>query len=117
MSRNPIPNIPELLKSGVKAGEPYACINMLLYRLSRGEYKKVLLLLYRLTPEQWNNAAEDFWYRELWLPRKDPEGALVCLLATIYGTCSFPEKEEMLEIAASHCPALIDLILPGYRTV
>lgn len=89
--------IPELLREGVEQKDSYALINMALYEISNERFTDAIDLLEQMTPHGWEDVSTQFWYPELWVPKREPEGALVCVLAHIYGGCKFDEYLEMLE--------------------
>ena len=92
----------DLLAEGVEKKESYSLMNMALYELDAGHYKQADYLLSQITEEGWKDLSEQFWYPELWERIRDPEGALVCVLAHKYGNCEFDDYEEMVE-AAKQC--------------
>lgn len=90
-------NIPGLLKLGVAQKDSYALINMALYEISNQRNSEAIKLIEQITPQGWEDISSNFWLPELWTTKKDPEGALVCVLSHVFGDCKFDEYKEMLE--------------------
>ena len=91
-------SVPELLLGGVVQGKAYPILNLALYRIEHERFHDACEMLKKLTAENWKEISS-FWFADLWKPIRDPEGALVCVLAADYGSCSFDELEEMRELA------------------
>lgn len=103
--------IPELLSEGVKNQERFSLVNMALYELEQAHYSLAESFLAQMTEEGWRDVSERFWYPELWRRSKDPEGALVCVLAHIYGDCEFDDYEEMVEAVKLHYEGIAEKVL------
>ena len=103
-------SIPDLLAEGVNNQESYALLNMALYELELKHYSQAESLLDKITEEGWHKVSERFWYPELWERFGDSEGALVCVLAHVYGNCDFDDYEEMLESVKFYYGGLVDVL-------
>lgn len=88
-------DVSKLLVQGVAQGNAYAVLNMALYYLQNGETRKCRNLLEKMSDEDWEQV-HGFWMEELWDRLEDPEGALVCVLASQYGNCEMDEYRDML---------------------
>ena len=74
--------IPDLLKEGLEAKEPYSMVNYALYEIKAKHFKKAADLLAQLSTEDWETVAP-FWIDEVFDKHdQDPEGALIALLAS-----------------------------------
>lgn len=74
-------SVTDLLKEGVKTGEPYSLLNMALHCIDFETYDEAVEHLLKLSKEDWGSVLQ-FWHEELWeRMNHDPEGALVCMLA------------------------------------
>lgn len=103
--------IPGLLSEGVKNQERFSLVNMALYELGQNHYSRAKALLAQITTDGWQDVSERFWYPELWRRTKDPEGALVCVLAHINGDCEFDDYEEMVEAVKLHYEGIAEKVL------
>ena len=94
--------IPDLLKDGLKAKEPYSMVNYALYEIKAKHFKKAADLLTQLSTEDWETIAP-FWIDEVFDKHdQDPEGALIALLANSNSKSIFVHDDfvpKMLEIA------------------
>lgn len=104
-------NIPELLKSGVAKKDSYALMNMALYEVSNERISEAIELFKQITPQGWEEISWNFWYPELWASKRDPEGALVCVMAHIFGGCKFDEYKYMLECIKDNYSSLFAQII------
>lgn len=74
--------IPDLLKDGLEAKEPYSMVNYALYEIKAKHFKKAADLLTQLSAEDWETVAP-FWIDEVFdKHEQDPEGALIALIAS-----------------------------------
>lgn len=74
--------LPDLLKDGLEAKEPYSMVNYALYEINEKHFKKAADLLTQLSTEDWEIVAP-FWIDEVFDKHdQDPEGALIALLAS-----------------------------------
>ena len=74
--------IPDLLKEGLEAKDPYSMVNYSLYEIKAHHFKKAADMLTQLSTEDWE-AVAPFWINEVFDKHdQDPEGALVALLAS-----------------------------------
>lgn len=74
--------IPDLLKDGLEAKEPYSMVNYALYEIKAKHFKKAADLLTQLSAEDWKTVAP-FWIDEVFdKHEQDPEGALIALIAS-----------------------------------
>ena len=74
--------IPDLLKDGLEAKEPYSMVNYALYEIKAKHFKKAADLLTQLSAEGWKTVAP-FWIDEVFdKHEQDPEGALIALIAS-----------------------------------
>lgn len=94
--------IPDLLKVGLEAKEPYSMINYALYEVKAKHFKKAADLLTHLSQKDWESVAP-FWIEEVFDKHdQNPEGALVALLASSNSESIVIHEElvpKMLEIA------------------
>ena len=92
-------SVPDLLKDEFNEHACFAMINQALYEIKSKHHKKAVDVLLRMTDTDWEQILP-FWYISLWGEKnKDPEGALVCMLAKIRGvTSSLITEEEYQEI-------------------
>lgn len=73
--------IPDLLKDGVQAKEPYSVVNYALYEIKSKHYKKATDLLMQLSAKDWEVVAS-FWIDEIFDRHGlHSEGALIGILA------------------------------------
>ena len=91
--------VPALLEEGVRNNDLYSVINMALFEFELGNVSQAAELFDRVPLEGWTDVANGFWYPDLWQARKDPEGALICVLAHKYADCEFEDYDEMLKAA------------------
>lgn len=100
--------IPELLKEDLEKGEPHAKINMALYKAQENDLDGAAQLLRGLNNGEWHQIL-GFWRKELWEEKKDPEGALICLLASRNNAITFPDEvvEDLTKKAQSQFEALM----------
>lgn len=74
--------IPDLLKDGLEAKEPYSMVNYALYEIKAKHFKKAADILTQLSAEDWKTVAP-FWIDEVFdKHEQDPEGALIALIAS-----------------------------------
>lgn len=74
--------IPDLLKEGLEAKEPFSMVNYALYEIKAKHFKKAADLLTQLSAEDWETVAP-FWIDEVFdNHEQDPEGALIALIAS-----------------------------------
>lgn len=95
--------IPDLLKNGVASGDGYSTLNMALYEIEKGDYKKAVILLKKIEVQTWKEISS-FWFQEIWKRKEEhPEGALVCALAfRMSGEYLYQETTGTLLRAAIH---------------
>ena len=85
-------------------------MNHALSLLERGNKEQARKTLRSMSTDGFREVSEDFWYPVMWCKRKQPEGALVCLLAQYAGAAAFPEFDEMLKAVMDQIPLWIDLL-------
>jgi len=107
-------HIPDLLKQGVLQKDCYALINMALYEIANQKISEAIQLFEKVTPQGWEDVSLNFWLPELWATKRDPEGALVCVMAHIYGGCKFNEYREMLDSVKKHYSSLSAQVIKQY---
>ncbi len=74
--------VPDLLKDGIEAKEPYSIVNYALYKIEAKDFQIATDLLMQLKSEDWEEVAP-FWIEEVFdKHNQDPEGALIALLAS-----------------------------------
>ena len=103
--------IPDLLKDGIEAKEPYSIVNYALYEIKAKHFKKAADLLTQLSTEDWETVAP-FWIDEVFDKHdQDPEGALIALLASSNSKSIVIHNDlipKMLEIAHTRFGAFMD---------
>lgn len=99
-------SVPELLAPGVGMHDPYALANQGLYLLGIGEAGRAEDAFAELDVEGWQEIATGFWLPVMWQEKRDPEGALICVLAEQKGACSFDGYDEMMRCAQMHYPSM-----------
>lgn len=104
-------SIPDLLAEGLKKQDSYALINMALYELDLKQYSQAKSFLDQISEEGWHDISGRFWYPELWQRISDPEGALVSVLAHVYGNCEFDDYDEMVETVKRCYVEIADKVL------
>ena len=103
--------IPDLLKDGLEAKEPYSMVNYALYEIKAKHFKKAADLLTQLSAEDWETVAP-FWIDEVFdKHEQDPEGALIALLASSNSKSIVIHDDlipKMLEIARDRFSDFMD---------
>lgn len=103
--------IPDLLKDGLEAKEPYSMVNYALYEIKAKHFKKAADLLTQLSAENWETVAP-FWIDEVFdKHEQDPEGALIALLASSNSKSIVIHDDlipKMLEIARDRFSDFMD---------
>lgn len=94
-------DIPQLLSAAVGRNEPHAITNMILFHFEQGNIALAKEYIAKMNPSDWERVTSSFWEPELWERKRDPEGALVCVLAACYGNCEFDEYQDMWKMASS----------------
>lgn len=103
-------DIPKLLSSALEAREPVAITNAILYYLEQGNIEQTRKFINMMSHNDWNIVTRNFWEPELWERSHDPEGALVCVLASTFGDCEFDDYQEMLKVASMNYSNMVTLI-------
>ena len=103
-------DIPQLLSSALAAREPVAITNAILYYLEQGDIEQSRKYINMMSRDGWKQVTEGFWEPELWERRQDPEGALVCVLASAFGNCEFEDYQEMLKVTNMNYSSVVTLI-------
>lgn len=74
--------IPDLLKDGLEAKDPYSIVNAALFEIKARHFRKAVDLLTQLSAEDWETVAP-FWINEVFDRHDhDPEGALIALISS-----------------------------------
>lgn len=103
-------DIPQLLSTALAAREPVAITNAILYYLEQGDIEQSRKYINMMSHNDWKKVSEEFWEPELWERIQDPEGALVCVLASAFGNCEFEDYREMLKVASKNYSDVVTLI-------
>lgn len=103
-------DIPTLLSPALAEHDPVAITNAFLYYLEQGDMEQARKYIRMMCYSDWNDVTESFWLPELWERSHDPEGALVCVLASVFGNCKFDDYQEMLKVAIRNYSNIAALI-------
>lgn len=103
-------DIPQLLSAALAAREPVAITNAILYYLEQGDIEQSRKYINMMSHNDWKQVTEGFWEPELWERSQDPEGALVCVLASAFGNCEFEDYQEMLKVVSKKYSDVVTLI-------
>lgn len=107
--------IPGLLSDGVKNGDCFALLNMALYEMEQKHYAAASELLSAIDVKGWHDVTEKFWLPVMWEDMREPEGALVCMLAHKLGDCVFDDYANMQQAVGKAYGSICDEVLDNTR--
>ena len=102
--------IRELLSKGVSSGEAYSTMNYVLLLVEQEQFDEAKELISNMSSFDTERVAEEFWRPEIWTKRKEPEGALVCLLAELNGSHDYSRIEELKSYISVTHPSWFNLL-------